>query len=171
MEHTYCWYSKQQSYFFWVPLPKVLACPAYWPAALGCLAASSELNYLVKIIILALYHYFCIPSLSLSMAPLPFLSSPCWSYHCFLLLPQQSDLMSHHVPTTLLPHCSSHQPGTATPPATKLLPKPQSWSLQKFSLLICPSITAQATGLHHTFHSVISVRRKYWGLPISPMSF
>lgn len=92
MEHKYCWYSEQQSYFLSVPLPNVLACPLHWPAALDYLAASPNLNYLAKNIILPLHHYFCTHSLSSPMAPLPFLRSLPWPDCRFLLLSNQSGL-------------------------------------------------------------------------------
>lgn len=125
MEHKYCWYSEQQSYFLSVPLPNVLACPLHWPAALDYLAASPNLNYLAKNIILPLHHYFCTHSLSSPMAPLPFLRSLPWPDCRFLLLSNQSGLNesphSNNPSSTLLYASTWHNPTFAHQVAAKAL--------------------------------------------------
>lgn len=91
---------------FSVILPNALACPAYWPALLGCFGISPDLNISSKSAILPespFLHTFLVTA----NVPLPLLRSPPWSHHWFLLLPQESELMSHQVLITLPPHCSS----------------------------------------------------------------
>lgn len=95
------------------------------------------------------------------MVPLPLLRSPPWSHHWLLLLLQESELMSHHVPTTLSPHCSS--PHLAQPhlcPAgcchglhPGLCSNSLSWSI------LC--ITAWEIQPNYTCPDVISMLRKY----------
>lgn len=117
MEHKYCWYSKQQSYFLSVPRPSVLACPVHWPAAPDYLAASPNLNYLLKNIVSPLHHYFCTHSLSSPTAPLPLLRSLPWNDCQFLLLPHQSDLNESphsHNPSSMLLYASTWHSSTFT---------------------------------------------------------
>lgn len=170
-EHKYFWYLKQQNYFFLSPTCQCARQPCLLASSIRLPHCLSDLIYLVKDILLHLHHYFRTPSLSSPMATTSF--SEISTVELPLVPPSPSIVRRHGSPRSnnLTLHCSSHPPGTVPSLPTKLLPRPQSWSLQKFSLLIAPRITAQATHLNHNFHNVIFVLRNHWGLPTGPTSF
>lgn len=131
--------------------PAPLTGQLHW-AALVPLQIST---YLVKKAIVPLSHHFCILSLSPPMVPLPPLRSPLWSHHWFLLFPKESELMSHRVPTTFPPYCSS-------PHLEQLHFCPTGYchglspgfcSSSLFWSILC--ITAWEIQLNYTFHGVI----------------
>lgn len=128
---------------FSVTLPNALACPTYWPAPLDCLGTPPDLNISSEKCHCTsespLLHTFLVTANgTTSSFEISTLESP--------LVPPfpKSELMSHHVPTTLPPHCSSphlEQPHLCPQVAAM----PRSWSLQKFSLQVYP--------MHHSLRN------------------